>query len=206
MNKSHCLIATTLLVFSAGTALAQTTPAAPTASTQAPATRQHPLDTNQDGLISRSEAAAHPRLAERFDELDKNGDGKLDRSELPPSPKNRMGKRGTGPDGPGRHFAALDKDGDGRISKAEAAAEPKFAERFAQMDANKDGYVDGADRQARMKQRRDEWFQSADTNKDGSLSKAEYDAAQAARMDQAGGRGQGRARMPATPASTTPKQ
>ena len=36
-------------------------------------------DTNGDGVIDRSEAAANPRLAAKFDELDKNKDGKLAR-------------------------------------------------------------------------------------------------------------------------------
>ena len=38
-------------------------------------------DTNGDGLISREEAKALPRLAARFDEIDTNHDGKLDTQE-----------------------------------------------------------------------------------------------------------------------------
>ena len=123
-------------------------------------------------MIDRTEAAAHPRLAARFDTLDKNKDGKLAGDEMP-----RRGQRGPG----GHPFAELDKDKDGRVSKAEAAADPKFAERFAKMDANQDGFVDKADRELAGKQHRDDWFESADSNNDGSLSKAEYDAAHAKR-------------------------
>ena len=39
-------------------------------------------DTNADGLISRSEASALPRLAERFDTIDANRDGRLTHEEM----------------------------------------------------------------------------------------------------------------------------
>ena len=192
VNKTPYLIAATLLAITTGTALAQaggsTAPAAPVAE-------RKPLDANQDGVIDRSEAAAHPRLAARFDELDKNGDGKLDASEQPRAPMDRKGHRGPG--GHGKAMAALDTDKDGRVSKAEADAEPKFAQRFAQMDANKDGFVDQADREAMARQQRDQWFDAADSNKDGSLSRAEFDAAQARRMAGERGRGPGRMTAPA---------
>jgi Ca2+-binding EF-hand superfamily protein len=39
------------------------------------------LDANNDGYITRSEAAKNSYLAKRFKEADKNGDGKLSRTE-----------------------------------------------------------------------------------------------------------------------------
>jgi EF hand domain-containing protein len=39
------------------------------------------LDSNHDGAVSKSEAAAYPQLAEKFDQADKNHDGKLNRAE-----------------------------------------------------------------------------------------------------------------------------
>jgi hypothetical protein len=39
------------------------------------------LDTNHDRSISKSEAAAYPELATKFDQADKNHDGKLSRTE-----------------------------------------------------------------------------------------------------------------------------
>jgi hypothetical protein len=39
------------------------------------------LDRNNDGTLSRAEAARNPYLAKRFKEADKNGDGKLSRTE-----------------------------------------------------------------------------------------------------------------------------
>ncbi|MGE8280960.1 MAG: EF-hand domain-containing protein [Stenotrophomonas sp.] len=143
-----------------------------------PAPRQAPprLDTNNDGQIDRQEAAAHPGLAQRFDELDKNKDGKLAREEMP-SPRHG-GRHGGGRHG-GMHggrggglmLHGMDTDNDGRISAAEYQAN------FARLDANKDGFIDQADRQARAEQRRAEWFAQADTDKDGKLSAAELEAA-----------------------------
>ena len=190
MNKTPSLIAAALLAVTAGAALAQTT--SPAAGEPSP---RKTLDANNDGVIDRSEAAAHPRLAAQFDALDKNKDGKLDRSERP---QHRHGGRHGGK---GQPFADLDTDKDGRISKAEAAAKPEFAERFAQMDANKDGFVDRADRELAVKQHRDEWFKAADSNKDGSLSKAEFDAAHAKRAEGRKHGGWGRGPAPAKDAA-----
>ena len=140
------------------------------------AARHMKLDANGDGVIDKAEAAKFPRLAENFDKLDKNKDGKLDASERPHRDSMRHRRGGD------RHggMARLDTDNDGRISKAEAANGP-LAARFEQMDANKDGFLDKADRELRMKQHRDEWFAKADADKDGKLSRAELDAAKPAR-------------------------
>jgi Ca2+-binding EF-hand superfamily protein len=87
------------------------------------------LDQNGDGMISRDEAAAHPRLGQSFDQLDANHDGVLSREEL------RAGHR---PGHHGRH-ASLDVNGDGSISRDEAQSAPRLAENFDAIDANKDG-------------------------------------------------------------------
>ena len=87
-------------------------------------------DTNGDGMISRTEAAALPRLAERFDVVDGNGDGQLTRDEL------RFARQQAGGGGFIRH---LDKDGDGKVSKAEALAGAEA--RFNRADADEDGFL-----------------------------------------------------------------
>ncbi len=163
MNHKILFATVALALVSAGAAVAQQPPATPDKPV-----RHMKLDTNNDGAIDRAEAAASPRLAEHFDKADKDGDGRLAGDELRHRHRwHHRGHRGHG-------MMKLDADKDGRISKAEAAVEPKFAERFAKMDFNNDGYVDRADFKARMEQRRGECFDKADINHDGKLSRVEY--------------------------------
>jgi len=182
MKYRNPLLALAMLaVLSGGAYAANPPPSDPAAPADAGGFAR--LDTNGDGVVDRSEAAANPRLAEHFDALDKNHDGKLTPDEFPRH--GRHGERG----GRGEHgamWAKLDTNKDGRISRDEAKADPKFAARFDKMDANKDGFVDRADFELRAKQHRDEWFAKADTNKDGMLSRAEFDAAQSMWMHKPG--------------------
>jgi len=51
------------------------------------------LDSNNDGYLSRTEAAKNPTLAKNFKQADKNGDGKLSRTEyLTVMTKKDLGK------------------------------------------------------------------------------------------------------------------
>lgn len=191
MTRKTLLTLAVLTALAAGTAFAATTPAssAPVADGQ-PAPRAK-LDSNGDGSVDRAEAAKHPRLAGKFDELDKNKDGKLSKEEMPRHGDRKHGGDGHGPRGEDRReaMAKLDTDKDGRISRTEAAAgEGKLASRFDEMDANKDGFIDRADREIHAKQRSDEWFAKADTDKDGKLSRAEVDAAKPKHGERGGPR------------------
>jgi Ca2+-binding EF-hand superfamily protein len=89
------------------------------------------LDKNGDGVISRDEAAARPRMAKMFDTLDTNKDGALAKDEMKAAHDKMQA----------RQMARNDTDRDGRISRAEAAARPKLAENFDRIDTNSDGFV-----------------------------------------------------------------
>lgn len=170
----YTLLATALAVATATAAFA----APPTPSGTSARIRMS-LDANHDGAIDRSEAAAHPRLATKFDQLDKNRDGRLAADERP----QRRGRHG---DHHGRSggIARLDADGDGRLSRAELAGKETFAAKFAEVDGNRDGYLVRSElrnyhermrpqRQAEHAKRSDEQFAAADLNRDGKISKVE---------------------------------
>ncbi|WP_206861153.1 EF-hand domain-containing protein [Lysobacter changpingensis] len=171
---------TTLSVLLA-TAVAATVAGAAIAAPQGGATRVK-IDANNDGVIDRTEAAAHPRLASSFDQLDKNRDGKLDQSERPHR-KGHGGRHGGHGGGYG-HIVKADADGDGRISRTEAGSLRFINEKFADIDANRDGYIVRSEltkyhermrpqHEAERAKRAEERFASADLNKDGKLSRVE---------------------------------
>ncbi len=178
MKRKTLLTLAVLTAFSAGTAWAAPQAQDPAQPGAAPAPRAK-LDANGDGVVDRTEAANHPRLAGKFEQMDKNQDGKLSQEEMP-----RRGDRAKGRSGEGARemMNKLDTDQDGRISRAESSAgEGRLAGRFDEMDANRDGFIDQADLEIRGKQRKEAWFAGADTDKDGKLSRAEMDAAKAQR-------------------------
>ncbi len=138
------------------------------------------IDTNADGVIDRTEAAASPRLAGKFDQLDVNKDGRIAKDEM-----GKWGKHGGKRGGRGHGgIASLDADGDGRISQQEVAGKGRMAEKFTAMDANKDGYIVRSElrsyetkqrpvREAEMRKKMDAKFAEADLNRDGKLSRVE---------------------------------
>jgi Ca2+-binding EF-hand superfamily protein len=104
------------------------------------------LDANQDGKISKEEAAGRP-LAKRFDALDRNKDGYLDRSELTTWVQRaaKAGKGQANADIAARNnsfdFDSLDRDADGRLTLEELRG-TRWAELFEKIDANKDGQIE----------------------------------------------------------------
>jgi Ca2+-binding EF-hand superfamily protein len=85
---------------------------------------------------------------------------------------------------------ALDANKDGVIDRAEAAKMPKLAEKFDQLDRNKDGRL-SADERPRMGGMRHRGgmrghggMRAADTDKDGRISRAEAQAAHAKAGDR----------------------
>jgi len=65
-----------------------------------------------------------------------------------------------------------DTDGNGQVSRAEAEA--GAAARFARMDANNDGALTAADREARMAEHRAKMFTALDADKNGQISRDEF--------------------------------
>jgi Ca2+-binding EF-hand superfamily protein len=89
-------------------------------------------DTNADGMISRDEAKALPRIASHFDAIDTNKDGQITMEELRAFHASHRGEHGGA-------MKKMDTDNDGKVSKAEALA--AAAARFDAADTNKDGFL-----------------------------------------------------------------
>jgi Ca2+-binding EF-hand superfamily protein len=111
------------------------------------------LDKDNDGYLTRTEAAANPYLSQRFRSADKDGDGKLSRAEyLAVMAQRDLASAGRSvdqavskkedpatSDDPG--FNNLDKDNDGVLTRAEAAGNPYLLERFDEADSDGDGKI-----------------------------------------------------------------
>ena len=119
MNKKHVLVLTLATVMASSLALAQTD--------NKPMHRK--IDANADGVISKEEAAAFPKLAARFDALDKNSDGKLTSDEWP---MRRAGMRAQGK----RH--AMTPEMQARMAERRAAC-------FDKADTDKNGQLSRAE-------------------------------------------------------------
>ncbi len=140
-------------------------------------------DTDGDDRLTPEELPEPMRR--RFDRMDQNGDGYVEPSEIESMMQRGFG-RGGQRGGPSR-LMQRDTDGDGKLSIEEIP--PQMQERFEQMDANGDGFLDqqeisalggrrggprggpgsggpgGGDRAARMMR--------ADANGDGKISREE---------------------------------
>jgi Ca2+-binding EF-hand superfamily protein len=105
------------------------------------------LDTDNDGRISRAEAAASPRgkgkLLEHFAAIDANNDGYLVRTELRAwYERMRPQREAERTQRFNARFTAADLNRDGKLSRVEVGEKmPRLAGRFAWMDDNKDGFL-----------------------------------------------------------------
>lgn len=147
------------------------------------------LDTDQDGRISRAEAAAgEGKLGERFDQMDVNQDGYIDQVDR----QARMTQQRA------EFFKGADANRDGRLTRDEFIVEhaARSAERRAQraQGAHAAGKQMHA-RQAPTEQQQIEMagkaFDRMDANKDGALTCAEFDAFKANGKGMRNGKGHG---------------
>lgn len=75
---------------------------------------------------------------------------------------------------------------DRNATQTRTEAQAHAAEKFAKMDANKDGKIDASDRTVRRAEMQAKMFDRLDANKDGSVSKAEWDQHSADRAAKRG--------------------
>jgi len=116
----------------------------------------HRADTNGDGRVSRAEMEA--ALGTSFAVLDTNHDGVLSKSELDNrrqtykayrqhlKAERQAGRHVRGVvrlKGLTKHFATIDTNGDGVISRGEI--DGAAAHQFKRRDHNRDGYISAAD-------------------------------------------------------------
>ena len=101
------------------------------------------LDTNHDGNIDTTEAAAWPWLQQNFSQYDHDRDGKLGKDEFAEAVNGARSANvfpGAGATrDPSSAFDNLDKNHDGSIDKTEAAAWPRLQQGFDTYDTNHDG-------------------------------------------------------------------
>jgi Ca2+-binding EF-hand superfamily protein len=91
------------------------------------------VDINEDGVISKREAAAMPvSLKETFDEVDTDGDNNVSPTEYRAAATNLLQDV---------DFSSLDADGDGVIGMDEATKLPPLAEAYDRVDTDADGLI-----------------------------------------------------------------
>lgn len=121
------------------------------------------LDTDGDGKISPTEAAADTAFNAGFAAMDTNQDGYVSDTEYRAAAKSEMdkGRSAGGPDTspPGSAnqrdaMHRLDANADGSISTDEAAGDATFKSNFATIDTNSDGMVTRAEYRAWVKANR----------------------------------------------------
>ena len=114
----------------------------------------HPqIDANSDGIVTREEAKAFPRLTADFDVADANKEGQLDAAEMNVHREKMRGEMRAKAE---QRWAEADKDGDGALTREDAQASmPGLAERFDKFDSNGDSKI-GRDEMhnVRMKKRK----------------------------------------------------
>jgi Ca2+-binding EF-hand superfamily protein len=113
------------------------------------------LDKNNDGKLSRAEAAGNKTLISKWKELDADGDGSLSRTEyLKEMAKQDAGaakKKVSGEDKQrkdnrqAKGFNDMDKNKDGKLSRTEAAGNKTLISKWKELDTDNDGSLSRAE-------------------------------------------------------------
>jgi Ca2+-binding EF-hand superfamily protein len=112
------------------------------------------LDKNNDGFVSRTEAAGSKTLLKGFDAADKNSDGKLSRAEYAAVTTKQAVRKAVNKDPePDPGFTALDKNHDGFLSRREARGNAFLKKEFKAADSNHDGKLSRGEYYAVMAKR-----------------------------------------------------
>jgi Ca2+-binding EF-hand superfamily protein len=138
MKTPNMLLMALALTASGAIFAQQSAPAAEHPMYQRMADRMKAADTNNDGLISKSEAAAIRPLNEHFDLIDTNKDGFLSQDEIK-AMHDKMHREHGGPRGHGA-FGGIDANHDRVITRDEMVQhQQKMLQDFDAADSNKDG-------------------------------------------------------------------
>ena len=205
--KPRLLLTAILFAFGAqsGVALAQTSPSTMPANANAPqhAGGEHMklfralwsnADTDKDGQLSKSEAAAAKlsQLSDNFDAIDANKDGKISEQELQQWMRSKhkgghhdmKGEMKPGSDGkpgmpPPPSSAGLPPPQHGKMHyRSPEQRQSEMQERFNKADTNKDGGLSREEiKAAGLPQGMLDNFDRIDTNKDGKITQDEIRAA-----------------------------
>lgn len=110
------------------------------------------LDKDGNGVVSREEAKAHPRLEKAFDGMDVSKDGQVTDTEYREYAKARRDQRGEKTKtGTKARWDKADTNSDGMLDREEAKSSPHVLKHFDSMDADKNGLVSAQEIAAFMK-------------------------------------------------------
>ena len=124
-------------------------------------------DADADGRVSRAEFI--DRSVDRLSRSDADGDGSVTRAEFDAAPQMERGhgRRGWRGHGRGEHGDRAERDV--VIAEAQAKAEARFAE----TDADGDGYLSAEERSARRDARREAWQERREARRAARAAAAE---------------------------------